>query len=136
MAPSKQQSYSHFHPISDEKPTTSKLGNFICDDKIQNSSSHKKRSVILLSNILQPEPYVKRLMTYLPKGNYSLANVLRENNLFSTNVKLTIKGDEMIKAKKISTFLSSDYEIVSENQRENTLGYVRSNLSGSIFNVY
>jgi hypothetical protein len=47
-----------------------------------------------------------------------------------------IKGDEMIKAKKLSGWLSSDYEIVSENQRENTLGYVRSNLSGSVFNVY
>jgi hypothetical protein len=109
MAPSKQQSYSHFHPISDEKHTPLKLGNFIANDKIQNASSHKKRSVILLSNILQPEPYVKRLMAYLPKGNYCMANVLRENNVFSTDVKLTIKGDEMIKAKKLSTWFSSDY---------------------------
>ena len=42
----------------------------------------------------------------------------------------------MIKAKKLGGCLSSEYEIVSENQRSNIMGFVRSNLSGSIFNIY
>ncbi len=70
-------------------------------------------------------------MQHLPEGNFLVSAILRYKHLLSANASMKIKDEDMITSSKITGWLSTTYEITSKNHRTNTLGFMKSNASGS-----